>query len=86
MRDVMNTKLTLNVNKNIISKAKFYAATRHISLSKLVENYLRSISERSSTTTSIAPITKELSSIIKNKSKINYKKVKEDYLISKYLK
>ncbi len=82
----MNTKLTLNVNKNVIDKAKSYAAMRRISLSKLVENYLNSISEKSSDDVNITPITKELSGIIRNKGKIDSKKSKEDYLISKYIK
>jgi hypothetical protein len=83
---IVNTKLTLNVNKNVITRAKSYAAARRISLSKLVENYLKSISENSPDTASIAPLTRELSGIVKKKSKINFKKAKEDYLTSKYLK
>jgi ribosomal protein L4 len=82
----MNTKLTLNVNKNVITRAKSYAASRRISLSKLVENYLKSISEKSSDTLILTPLTKELSGIVKNKANIDFKKEKEDYLISKYLK
>lgn len=82
----MNKKLTLNVNKNVITRAKSYAAARRISLSKLVENYLKSISENSSDTLILAPLTKELSVIVKNKVNIDYKKAKEDYLISKYIK
>lgn len=82
----MNTKLTLNINKNVINTAKSYAATRRISLSKLVENYLKSISAGSSEDSTISAITKELSRIVKNKSKIDFKTIKEDYLISKYIK
>lgn len=82
----MNTKLTLNVNKNVIARAKSYAAARRISLSKLVENYLKSISEKSPETLVLTPLTKELSGIVKNKANFDYKKAKEDYLISKYLK
>jgi hypothetical protein len=82
----MNTKLTLNVNKNVISRAKSYAAARRISLSKLVENYLKSISEKSTETFILSPLTKELSGIVKKKVDIDFKKAKEDYLISKYLK
>ena len=86
MESIMNTKLTLNVNKNVINRAKAYAAARRVSLSKLVENYLKSISENSSDTLFLTPLTKELSRIVKNKANIDYKKGKEDYLISKYLK
>ena len=82
----MNTKLTLNIDNNIINKAKTYAAAQHISLSKLVEEYLKSLSSRSNDPVFIAPITKELSKIIKNKTKINYKNIVEDYLIAKHIK
>jgi hypothetical protein len=82
----MNTKLTLNIDKNIINKAKTYASTQHISLSRLVEEYLKSLSSRSNESVYIAPITKELSKIVKNKTKINYKNIIEDYLISKHVK
>jgi len=82
----MNTKLTLNINKSVIKRAKSYAATRHISLSKLVENYLKSISELSSDSKVITPLTQELSKIVKNKVNIDFKKAKEDYLISKHIK
>jgi len=82
----MNTKLTLNIDKNIINKAKSYALNQHISLSKLVEEYLKSLSSSSNDKLVVAPITKELSNIIKNKTKINYKNSIEDYLISKHIK
>jgi hypothetical protein len=82
----MNTKLTLNIDKNIIHKAKNYASNQRISLSKLVEEYLKSLSSSSKDDHVVAPITKELSTIIKNKTKINYKNIVEDYLISKHIK
>jgi hypothetical protein len=82
----MNTKLTLNIDDNIINKAKTYASAQHISLSKLVEEYLKSLSFKSNKEFSIGPITKELSQIIKNKTNANYEKVIEDYLISKHIK
>lgn len=82
----MNTKLTLNIDKSIINKAKTYASTQHISLSKLVEEYLKSLSSSSKEEFIIAPITKELGGIIKKKSKIDYKNTVEDYLITKHIK
>ena len=39
----MNSKLTLNLNKNIIENAKDYAKDNRTSLSKLIENYLNSL-------------------------------------------
>lgn len=82
----MNTKLTLNIDKSVINKAKIYASSRHISLSRLVEEYLRSLSGSTDVSTTIAPLTKELSGIIKNKPAIDEKEIVEEYLISKYMK
>ena len=82
----MNTKLTLNIDKNIINKAKSYASTQHISLSKLVEEYLKSLSSGSKDEFVVAPVTRELGNIVKNKTKINYKNAVEDYLVSKHIK
>jgi hypothetical protein len=82
----MNTKLTLNIDKVIINKAKIYATSKKISLSKLVEEYLKSLSGKSHDTGYIAPITKELSKIVKNKTKMNSKSIIEDYLITKHIR
>jgi plasmid stability protein len=39
----MNTKLTLKLDKNVIEKAKIYAAEHNHSLSFMVENYLKAV-------------------------------------------
>ena len=39
----MDTKLTLKLDKNVIEKAKIYAAEHKHSLSFMVENYLKAI-------------------------------------------
>ena len=41
----MDTKLTLKLDQSIIQKAKKYAKNRNISLSRLIENQLRSLVE-----------------------------------------
>jgi len=41
----MNSKLTLNVEEEVTRKAKVYARSRGKSLSKVVEQYLRFITE-----------------------------------------
>ena len=43
----MNTKLTLNLDKEIIHEAKAYAKNHSVSLSKLIENYLNSLTRTS---------------------------------------
>jgi plasmid stability protein len=39
----MDTKLTLKLDKNVIEKAKIYAAEHKHSLSFMVENYLKAV-------------------------------------------
>lgn len=41
----MNTKLTLNLDKKVIEEAKNYARSNRVSLSKLIENYLDSLTK-----------------------------------------
>jgi predicted HicB family RNase H-like nuclease len=42
----MNTKLTLNIDQNVIEEAKTYAKKNSVSLSKLIENYLFSLTKK----------------------------------------
>lgn len=42
----METKLTLRLNEKVIERAKVYARIHNISLSKLIESYLDSISNQ----------------------------------------
>ena len=39
----MDTKLTLNLNQEVIEKAKQYTSEKKLSLSQLMENYLNSL-------------------------------------------
>jgi predicted nucleic acid-binding protein len=41
----MLTKLTLTIDRDIVLKAKNYAQKKHRSVSKLVEDYLKTISD-----------------------------------------
>lgn len=43
----MNAKLTLTIEESIISKAKLFAEEQSISLSDMIENYLRAITTES---------------------------------------
>jgi predicted HicB family RNase H-like nuclease len=42
----METKLTLRLNDNVIKRAKVYARSHKISLSKMIESYLDSITKQ----------------------------------------
>ena len=62
----MNTKLTLNLDKEIINEAKLYAKSHSVSLSKLIENYLNSLTQKSKEKSSVSALVESLTGIIPN--------------------
>jgi len=84
----MSTKLTLSIEQEVIIKAKRYAKNQGRSLSNIIEEYLKSISNEStiSEKKEISNIIKELKGSIKipndNKS---YSEILEDALLEKYV-
>lgn len=62
----MNTKLTLNLDTEVIYEAKTYAKRNKISLSKLIENYLNSLTRESKMKSSVSPLVESLTGIIPN--------------------
>ncbi|TDD96210.1 DUF6364 family protein [Flavobacterium cellulosilyticum] len=81
----MDTKLTLKLDQEIIEKAKQYAAEKKVSLSRLIENYLNSLtSDKTNDDFQISPFVKSLSSGTKIPADYDYKKDRADYLEQKY--
>lgn len=81
----MNTKLTLKLDQEIIEKAKHYASERKLSLSRIIENYLNSLtSDQTNNDIEISPFVKSLSSGISIPADYDYKKERADYLDQKY--
>ncbi len=81
---VMNTKLTLSLDKEIIERAKLYAREHNVSLSSLVENLLlKVISEYKERNSHKGSIVKELSGIV-NLGEVDYKADHTKYLEEKY--
>ncbi len=80
----MDTKLTLNVNKSVIERAKEYAKSNKISLSKLIESYLASLTNKKSQETEITPLVESLIGVIDLDKDFDYKKGYTDYLMEKY--
>lgn len=62
----MNTKLTLNLDKETIEEAKTYAKSHHVSISKLIENYLNSLTRKSKKKSSVSSLVESLTGIIPN--------------------
>lgn len=81
----MDTKLTLKLNQKIIEKAKKYASNKKMSLSRIVEAYLQSLtSENDTSEFEISPFVKSISTGTKIPTDLDYKKEYSDHLIEKY--
>ncbi|KGO84588.1 DUF6364 family protein [Flavobacterium suncheonense] len=79
----MNTKLTLNIDQSVIEDAKFYAKNHRVSLSKLIENYLLSLTNKNEEKSKVSPLVESLTGVINLESN-DYKKEYSDYLAKKY--
>ena len=81
----MNTKLTLQIDDQVIKSAKVFAKDHHTSLSRLAENYFKMLTQREKKQPARIPgIVGELAGILKNKE-IDYSKENYvDYLEKKY--
>ena len=81
----METKLTLRLNGNVIERAKVYARDHKISLSKMVESYLDSVTKQKEVKgNSITPLVESLSGVIDLPADFDYKKEYRDHLAEKY--
>ena len=78
----MNTKLTLNVDKDIIEEAKIYAKKHKVSLSRLIENYLSSLAKQADKS-EVSSLVESLTGVMEPISE-DYKKEYADYLSKKY--
>lgn len=81
----MNKKLTLSLNQDIIAKAKIYAKSNQTSLSKLIEAYLRMLSDKPNKDTKITPLVKGVSGvIIELADDFEAKEAYSEYLMEKH--
>jgi hypothetical protein len=82
----METKLTLRLNQNVIERAKIYAQSNKISLSKMVESYLDSLTKQKDENRKIAitPLVDSLSGVIDMPADFDYKKEYRDFIEKKY--
>lgn len=85
---IMDTKLTLKLDKLVIDKAKDYAATHQRSLSRIIESYLRSLvskkDPKDDDDIEISPFVKSMATGINIPADFDYKKEYGDYLTQKY--
>lgn len=80
----MDKKLTLSLDKSIIERAKKYAKSNNISLSKLIESYLTTLIQQKRNPTEITPLVESLSGVINLDDDFDVKDAYADYLIEKY--
>lgn len=86
----MNTKLTLSLEKEVIEQAKIYAKGTGRSLSEMVENYFKSLVEKSNKKNNkeeyndIHPSIKKLIGRITLPEDFDIKKAREEHYKEKY--
>jgi hypothetical protein len=82
--NMMDTKLTIKLDNDVISRAKKYAQHRRTSLSKMIESYLDFVTKPDSDDIEITPLVKSLSGVVSLPEDYDYKKDRTEYLIKKY--
>ena len=75
----MDTKLTLKLNERVIERAKKYASNKKVSLSRLIENYLNSITQEQNDDFEISPFVKSISSGKSIPADVDWKNLREEY-------
>jgi hypothetical protein len=78
----MNKKITLHLDESVIASAKIYAAQNNISLSKLVEDYLKSLVDPKNV--EITQLVKSLSGVVELQADFDVQGEYTNYLIEKY--
>lgn len=83
----MNTKLTLTIERDIIERAKRYAKDKNRSLSDIIENYLKILTEKEQKNENqiLNPIVESLKGSFKMPKNMDYKKELRNRLEEKYL-
>lgn len=80
----MDTKLTVKLNKEVIERAKSYASMHKVSLSKMIESYLDSLTKPAPEDIEITPLVKNLSGVIHLEDNADVKSDYTNYLTEKY--
>ena len=80
----MKTKLTLQINKQVIDRAKNYARNHKTSVSKMVESYLELVIKEKPLAIEISPLVESLSGVITIDDNSNFKMSYSNYLVEKY--
>ena len=80
----MDTKLTIKLSKRVIDEAKDYAKNHRTSLSRMIENYLDTITKKEIQDYEITPLVKSLSGVITLPNDFDYKDDYAKFVNEKY--
>lgn len=82
----MDKKLTLSLNQRVIEKAKNYAMLHSTSLSKMIEAYFDSLTNKQEEDGEIktTPLVESLCGVIQLPEDFDYKKRRTKYLLEKH--
>ncbi len=75
------SKLTLSVDRSVVTRAKSYARRSGTSVSKLVESYLDSVSRSTASSEADPPVLRSLRGILKKGGRESYR----EHLAAKHL-
>lgn len=76
--------MTLKLNQEVIERAKKYASNKKMSLSRVVEAYLHSLTNEEKKDFEISPFVQSLSTGTKIPADLDSKEDYSDYLMKKY--
>jgi hypothetical protein len=80
----MTTKLTLTIEQDVIRTAKSYAQKKGRSLSDLVENYLKTLATKDSSSEELSPRVKRLVGAVKLPKDFSYKQALQEGIQKKH--
>lgn len=81
----METKLTLRLEEKVIKRAKVYARKHKISLSKMIESYLDSLtSDITGTEPDVTPLVDSLSGVIDLPEEFDYREAYREHIRDKH--
>ncbi len=81
---VMDKKLTLSLDTSIIERAKEYAKSHNISISKLIESYLKSLTAQKKESEEVTPLVKSISGVVSIDENFDFKSDYTNFLVEKY--
>lgn len=81
----MSSRVTITIDEAVIERAKDYAAEHKISLSKIIEAYLKMLPKQKPPKREITPLVKSLSGVIELPAGMDVKKAYSKHINAKYL-